>query len=586
MRNKNQKRIILHFALSFCILIFTFCISDVASAATLYFSPSSGEYAVGKTFSVSVYVSSSDQAMNAASGVISFPSDKLEVTSLSKTGSIFSLWVQEPSFSNSNGTINFEGIVLNPGFTGPSGKIITITFKVKAAGQSLITFSSGSVLANDGQGTNILKSLGNAQFGLNLTETSSSQASESTTPSVVAGTPFAPQISSPTHPDPNKWYNNSNPKFVWQVPNDVTAVRILYDKYPNSQPTIVYTPPITEKQLENIKDGIYYFHIQFRNSQGWGAVSHFRFQIDTQPPEPFTIKFIDGKETENPRPTIVFDTTDSLSGVNYYKIKIGEGDFFSVAPEIVKSNPYTLPLQNPGKRNILIQAFDKAENYSVATEEFTIIPLEAPIFTEYPRELQNGQVLIIKGKTKYPEAQINFWLQHEKDDPKNYSVRSDQDGKFTFVVDEKLASGVYTVWAEVTDARGAKSNPSEKISILVGPPAFLKVGSFAVGFLVVIIPLVALIFVLLFIIWYGWHKLSSFRKKIRKETKEAEESLHQAFKALKEEIEEQVAELDGKPDLSEREKKICNNLKKALKISEKFIGKEIEDIEREINWKK
>jgi len=74
-------------------------------------------------------------------------------------------------------------------------------------------------------------------------------------------------------------------------------------------------------------------------------------------------------------------------------------------------------------------------------------------------------------------------------------------------------------------------NPSEKMSILVGPPAFLKVGSFAVGFLVVIIPLVALIFVLLFIIWYGWHKLSSFRKKIRKETKEAEESLHQALKA-------------------------------------------------------
>jgi hypothetical protein len=200
MRDKNQKRIILHFALSFCILIFTFCISDVASASTLYFSPSLGEYAVGKTFSVGVYVSSSDQAMNAASGVISFPSDKLEVTSLSKTSSIFSLWVQEPSFSNSNGTINFEGIVLNPGFTGPSGKIITITFKVKAAGQSFITFSSGSVLANDGQGTNILKSLGNAQFSLNLTETSSSQAPESTTSSVAAGTPFAPQISSPTHP--------------------------------------------------------------------------------------------------------------------------------------------------------------------------------------------------------------------------------------------------------------------------------------------------------------------------------------------------------------------------------------------------
>ena len=60
-------------------------------AANLYFSPSSGTQAVGTTFSVGVYVSSADQAINAASGVISFPQDKLEVTSISKTGSIFTL---------------------------------------------------------------------------------------------------------------------------------------------------------------------------------------------------------------------------------------------------------------------------------------------------------------------------------------------------------------------------------------------------------------------------------------------------------------------------------------------------------------
>jgi len=107
-----------------------------AQAASLYFSPSSGTHAVGTSFTVSVYVSSADQAMNAASGVISFPSDKLSVESLSKSGSVFSLWVQEPSFSNSAGTINFEGIVLNPGFTGASGKAINITFKTKAAGST------------------------------------------------------------------------------------------------------------------------------------------------------------------------------------------------------------------------------------------------------------------------------------------------------------------------------------------------------------------------------------------------------------------------------------------------------------------
>ena len=137
-----------------------------AEAAILNFSPPSGAYTIGNTFSVSVFVSSVDQAMNAASGAVSFLADKLEVISLSKTGSIFTLWVQEPSFSNTAGTINFEGIVLNPGFTGSAGKAITINFKAKAAGDAAVNFSSGSVLANDGKGANILASLGGAQFNL------------------------------------------------------------------------------------------------------------------------------------------------------------------------------------------------------------------------------------------------------------------------------------------------------------------------------------------------------------------------------------------------------------------------------------
>jgi hypothetical protein len=48
-------------------------------------------------------------------------------------------------------------------------------------------------------------------------------------------------------------------------------------------------------------------------------------------------------------------------------------------------------------------------------------------------------------------------------------------------------------------------------------------------------------------------------------------------------VKEQVADLDGNPDLSEREEKIYKNLKEALKISEKFIGKEIKDIEKELD---
>ncbi|MBI4991760.1 MAG: hypothetical protein HZB99_00895 [Candidatus Harrisonbacteria bacterium] len=135
-----------------------------SAASSLYFSPASGTYSVGGAFSVSVNVSSPDQAMNAVQAIIDFPKDILSVSSLSKSGSIINFWVEEPTLDNSTGKIRMEGVVLNPGFIGRNGKILQITFKPKAEGTANLTFPSSSVLANDGLGTNILTQIGNAKY--------------------------------------------------------------------------------------------------------------------------------------------------------------------------------------------------------------------------------------------------------------------------------------------------------------------------------------------------------------------------------------------------------------------------------------
>jgi len=557
----------------FLVFVFSFLIFSSADAATLYFSPSSGSFNVGQTFSVSVYVSSPDQAMNAASGVISFPADKLEVVSLSKSGSIFSFWVQEPTFSNDAGIINFEGIVLNPGFTGASGKILTVNFRIKTAGSALVSFSFGSVLANDGKGTNILTNLGNAQFSLDYTAPS---VPEATTPSIVIGTPPAPYISSPTHPDPNKWYNNSNPKFIWQVPNDVTAIRVLYDKYPNSQPRVLYTPPISEKQLQDIKDGVWYFHVQLRNQVGWGGISHFKFQIDTIPPKPFEIEVKEGRETTNPQPTLSFKTTDEMSGIDYYEIIIDKE-----SPIRTDKSEYKIPLQDLGKHTIIVKAVDKAGNQTLAMTEINILPIEAPVITDYPKELIPGNILSVKGRA-IPEANIKFFIQKDEEEPKIGETKSDKEGNWTYIEVRPLEKGVYKVWAEAVDIYGAKSMPSEKVTVLVSPPVFIRIGKLVIDYLTTIITLLVLILIIFFGIFWIWLAIKRRKRKLEKEVTEAEKALRQAFKALKKKVEEQVAKLDGEPGLSEREKKICDDLKEALKISKKFIGKEIEDIEREL----
>ncbi len=121
--------------------------SSAAQGASFVLSPSSGSYQIGQNFSVAINVSSLEQSVNAVSGVISFPTDKLEVVSISRVNSKVNFWAQEPSFSNTSGSINFEGIILNPGFQGQSGEVMTISFRAKGIGIENISLVSGSILA-------------------------------------------------------------------------------------------------------------------------------------------------------------------------------------------------------------------------------------------------------------------------------------------------------------------------------------------------------------------------------------------------------------------------------------------------------
>lgn len=148
-RNANRLRRVLF------LVGFFFAVPLFAHAATLKVTPASGTYTVGQNFSVTVSASSSAQALNAVSGSLGFSKDSMEIVSVSKVNSIFNLWVKEPSYSNQSGTASFEGVALNPGFKGAGGKLLSYTFKVKKAGTGSVKINTASVLANDGNGTEL-----------------------------------------------------------------------------------------------------------------------------------------------------------------------------------------------------------------------------------------------------------------------------------------------------------------------------------------------------------------------------------------------------------------------------------------------
>ena len=89
-----------HFLPLFIFTAFFLSFTEQALAATLSFSPSTANVSVGNIVSVKVVVNTLGEAINNAEVNIQFPSDLLEVVSVSKSSSVFSLWVEEPIFSN------------------------------------------------------------------------------------------------------------------------------------------------------------------------------------------------------------------------------------------------------------------------------------------------------------------------------------------------------------------------------------------------------------------------------------------------------------------------------------------------------
>ncbi|MEK7092514.1 MAG: hypothetical protein AAB907_02720, partial [Patescibacteria group bacterium] len=140
-----------------------------------------------------------------------------------------------------------------------------------------------------------------------------------------------------------------------------------------------------------------------------------------------------------------------------------------------------------------------------------------------------------KGST-YPNSQVMIWLQIEEDDPKSAVVRSDQAGKFSFVSDERLKDGIYRLWAEVTDSRGAKSPPSDKLTVKITQSAFIQGGTLAVSILALAIPTLSILIVFVIILWFGWRKFANLRRRLRKEVGEAEFEFHRSFDWLREDI--------------------------------------------------
>ncbi len=554
--------------LFFCAVIITTLSSSTytAFAANLSISPSSVTTKVGKTFTVDVVVNNNIDAINAVSALVTFPADSLSVVSISKAGSFMSLWAEEPTFSNEKGTLTLEGVALNPGFNKATGKVVSVTFKALQEGNISVAVKSGSVLANDGNATDVLKTTGAA-----LVYITDGKVETITKETVV------PVITSVTHPDNNLWYGRRDATFEWKLPDGVTAVRTVYSDKETSIPSKVYDPPVNNRSFTVDTDGVMYMAVQFKNASGWGAVSRYKFQIDTQAPETLKASFPDSSVTTNQTPAVSILAEDSLSGLHLITMSIDNGQ--PIEFPIDSSNLYHLPKQNSGNHTVVINAVDNAGNSSTVSLDYTIQTINPPVITEYTKKVDFDTTFKVVGAT-YPQATVEVMLTDGDGNVLTRKVLSNDVGVFTLIWDNTLASNVYEMKVRVLDVRGSVSDYTENRVIIVERMMLVRFGIFVMNWLSVILIIIIATLMVCGTLWYALVQFARFRRRVRRNLQEVEDTLHVNVKALRQDTEEfhdVLVKAERKRELTKEETTILKKFKKRLQITEKEIEQKLEE---------
>lgn len=436
-----------------------FLLAQSASAADLsILSPQTAEK--GKTFTVTLQAKTNTQTINAVSGTLSFPKSKVKVTSISKSNSIINFWAQEPVYSNTNGSVSFEGVVLNPGYKGNNGTIIKITFSALATGEVPLVFTSGSILANDGEGTNILSSLGEANITI-IDATPIEDEVVSMTPSYAK--PLLPVITSLTHPDQEKWYKERDISVAWIVPAGVTTVFAGINQKADTNPVIPAKGLRNSFALRNARDGIWYTHVKFANQSGISETAHFIARIDGTPPDTFVVTPFDNDDTS--RAYFSLNATDSTSGVAGYEIAYSDSVY---APLSVSSGIGQTKVLPKGEHLTKIKVFDYAGNSLEKEIRFSTDGLMKPVVTSYPKETITTTSFSILGRAN-PLVEIILELASEKDGYREIKSKTNEDGSFTLEVDTLRKGETYTFTAYTT-ADNVKSEKTIPFSVRVGLP--------------------------------------------------------------------------------------------------------------------
>lgn len=331
-----------------------------AQAAVLFMEPASGTFQVGSTFAANVYLDTQGASINAISVEIQFPPDRLQITNPSSGNSVVGIWSEVPSYNNQKGTLSLVG-ALPKGMVASRALITTLSLRAKAVGEATIKISDESrVLLNDGKGTDALGNVVNAFIKL------------------VLPPPAGPAVFSATHPDQDHWYKEESATFSWESDAGIQGYSYVLNELPIDTPDSISEGGRTSVSYKNFGSGLYYFHIKALRDGTWGGVTHYAIHNDVEPPAAFPVVVLPGEKTVRRQPILQFQTSDVLSGIDRYEIKLvpltAGGNPSGNEPLFFEAqSPFVTPELLLGSYDVILRAVDKAGNFYDSVKNFQIV---------------------------------------------------------------------------------------------------------------------------------------------------------------------------------------------------------------------
>ncbi len=522
------RKIILHLFLIISIFVSNFGHVN-AAGASLFLATTQGTVLLNSIVSIDLFVSSPDQAVNTYDAVINYDRNYVKPLFINKSGSICTIYVRELAIGETSARITCGQPT--PGFKASLGKIAMISFQMIKTGTTSVTVSSGSqVLANDGNGTNILSSTRGVT--LNIV----SGAGKLNTPTVTAD-----GVAN------GDWTNKNTIKFNWTKIDNAKGYSFTFSTDKNATPDYISETSDLTTTFNNVADGTYYFKILATDGLVASDVQTYVVRIDTTGPQdlkislntcnPVSPNYLDLQledsiecltytdEDENivlnASPIIGFEATDVGSGILHYTFSLDGADF------ITTTYQYPLDTISTGNHTLIVRAYDHSGNFTEKSMIFSAIDVAKPTLASInpSNEFPFGNNIEIYG-TADPNVIILVYLNGKL----LGSTFTDQDGKYEYVITQNLEFGDHEIITQAITSGGVLGSESDILVVKVIENLLAPVSN--LGFSIVqfaplcVIPLLALFIFVLF-----------KRRKKEKEEEEIIESIEKTREEIQSDLE-------------------------------------------------